>query len=72
MNTLLLGHKQFDSDARVVKHEHHVIAGWKFFDELKGGGEAGGIEADASETVLQNVEADLCLDGFDGVPGFDY
>ena len=68
----LLRHKQFDSDARVVKHEHHVITGWKFFDELEGGGKAGGIEGDASEAVSEDVEADLGLDGFDGVPGFDY
>ncbi len=72
IDALLLGHKQFDSDARVVKHEHHVIAGWKFFDELERGGKAGGIEADAGETVLQDVETNLGLDGFGGVSGLDY
>ena len=72
IDALLLGHEDLNADAGVVEHEHHVIAGWKFFDELERGGEAGGIEADAGEPVVQDVKTDRGPDGFDAVPGFDY
>lgn len=68
----LFGHEQFDAEARVIKHEHHVVAVWKFLDELERGGKAGGIETDAGEPVVQDIEADLRTDGFDGVTGFDH